>query len=49
MHTGTVASRQDWLEARIALLAKEKAFSRARDELSELRRQLPWVRSTLQI
>lgn len=43
MHTGTVASRQDWLEARIALLAKEKAFSRARDELSELRRQLPWV------
>ena len=43
MHTGTVASRQDWLEARLALLAKEKAFSRARDELSELRRQLPWV------
>lgn len=44
MQTGTVATREEWLEARLALLAKEKAFSRARDELSELRRQLPWVR-----
>jgi predicted dithiol-disulfide oxidoreductase (DUF899 family) len=43
MHTGTVASREEWLKARLALLEKEKAFSRARDELSALRRQLPWV------
>jgi predicted dithiol-disulfide oxidoreductase (DUF899 family) len=39
-----VASRQDWDEARRALLAKEKEFTRLRDELSRARRALPWVR-----
>lgn len=37
-------SREEWLEARIALLAEEKAFTRQRDALSAKRRQLPRVR-----
>src|SRR5258708_7849701 len=37
-----IASKQDWTAARVALLAKEKAFTRARDELSAARRALPW-------
>jgi predicted dithiol-disulfide oxidoreductase (DUF899 family) len=40
----TVASRDEWLKARIALLAKEKALTHQRDELSRQRRELPWVR-----
>ena len=36
-------SREEWLEARRALLAKEKAHLRAHDELARLRRELPWV------
>ncbi len=39
-----IVSEQQWLEARKALLAKEKEFSRARDELNRQRRALPWVR-----
>jgi predicted dithiol-disulfide oxidoreductase (DUF899 family) len=35
-------SHKDWTAARLALLAKEKAFTRARDELSAARRALPW-------
>lgn len=41
-----VASKQEWLEARKELLAKEKEFTRLRDELSEERRRLPWLRIT---
>ncbi len=37
-------SHQQWLAAREALLAKEKAFARLRDELSRERRALPWER-----
>jgi predicted dithiol-disulfide oxidoreductase (DUF899 family) len=37
-----VVSREEWLEARESLLAREKAFSRERDELSRQRRELPW-------
>lgn len=37
-----VVSREDWIEARQALLAQEKAFTRARDALSQARRDLPW-------
>lgn len=37
-------SREAWLEARLALLEKEKALTRMRDELSAARRELPWVR-----
>lgn len=38
-----VASRDEWLVARKELLAKEKAATRARDELSRERRELPMV------
>ena len=37
-----VVSNEKWTEARKALLAKEKEFTRQRDELSRLRRELPW-------
>jgi predicted dithiol-disulfide oxidoreductase (DUF899 family) len=39
-----VVSREDWLQERRALLAEEKQMTRLRDELSEKRRALPWVR-----
>ena len=39
-----IVSREEWIEARKRLLAKEKAFTRLRDQLSEERRGLPWVR-----
>ena len=39
-----VVSRSDWLAARKKLLKKEKAFTKQRDELSEVRRALPWVK-----
>ncbi len=37
-----VASRDEWLKARIAHLAAEKEFTRRRDELARQRRELPW-------
>jgi predicted dithiol-disulfide oxidoreductase (DUF899 family) len=39
-----VVSREEWLAARKELLAKEKAFTRVRDDLTRERRELPWVR-----
>jgi predicted dithiol-disulfide oxidoreductase (DUF899 family) len=39
----SVVSREEWLTARIALLATEKEFTRRRDDLSRQRRELPWV------
>jgi predicted dithiol-disulfide oxidoreductase (DUF899 family) len=39
-----VASREEWLAARVELLAKEKELTRARDALSAERRRLPMVR-----
>jgi len=39
-----VVSRDEWVAARMAFLAEEKEFTRARDQLSERRRELPWVR-----
>jgi len=39
-----VVSPAQWLEARKALLAKEKEFNRLRDDLSRQRRELPWER-----
>ncbi len=39
-----VVSPEEWLSARMALLAKEKEFTRLRDELSQQRRELPWVK-----
>jgi predicted dithiol-disulfide oxidoreductase (DUF899 family) len=40
----SLVSREEWIEARKALLAKEKEWTRLRDALSEERRALPWVR-----
>jgi predicted dithiol-disulfide oxidoreductase (DUF899 family) len=39
-----IVSQDEWLAARKALLAKEKEFSNARDQLSAARRALPWVK-----
>jgi len=39
-----VVTPDEWLEARMELLAKEKEFTRLRDQLSEQRRELPWER-----
>ena len=38
-----VVSRDEWLAARKALLAKEKELTRARDALNAERRRLPMV------
>ncbi len=38
-----IVSRDQWLSARLELLAKEKELTRARDELSANRRRLPMV------
>jgi predicted dithiol-disulfide oxidoreductase (DUF899 family) len=39
-----IVSQNQWLAARKALLAKEKEFTKARDQLSAERRALPWVK-----
>lgn len=39
-----VVSREQWLDARKVLLAKERAMTHALDTLRTERRQLPWVR-----
>ena len=38
-----VVSREEWLAARLELLAKEKELTRARDQLNAERRRLPMV------
>jgi predicted dithiol-disulfide oxidoreductase (DUF899 family) len=44
MLNNKVVSREEWLEARKEFLAQEKEFTRLRDQLSQQRRQLPWVK-----
>jgi len=44
MDSHNIVSREQWLDARTRLLAREKEFTRARDRLSQERRELPWVR-----
>jgi predicted dithiol-disulfide oxidoreductase (DUF899 family) len=44
MEPHRIVSRDEWLVARKAHLAEEKAFTRARDALSRQRRELPWVK-----
>jgi predicted dithiol-disulfide oxidoreductase (DUF899 family) len=39
-----LVSQEEWIEARKRLLAKEKEFTRLRDELNRERRELPWER-----
>src|ERR1700756_1006039 len=41
-----VVSRQEWLAARLVLLAQKKDWPRQRDALAEARRRLPLVRVT---
>jgi predicted dithiol-disulfide oxidoreductase (DUF899 family) len=42
--THSIVSHAKWLQARTAFLAKEKEFTRLREELARERRQLPWER-----
>ncbi len=44
MTSHSIASRDEWLAARKALLADEKTFQRQRDALNAKRRALPWVK-----
>jgi len=44
MTTHTTGTRQEWLAARLALLADEKEHTRRGDELASRRQELPWVR-----
>lgn len=37
-----IVSHTEWVEARKALLAEEKEFTKLRDRLSQQRRELPW-------
>jgi predicted dithiol-disulfide oxidoreductase (DUF899 family) len=39
-----IVTREEWLTARKAHLAKEKELTRLRDQLSAERRELPWVK-----
>ena len=44
MQAHMIVSREEWLVARKAHLACEKALTKARDEVSRQRRELPWVK-----
>ena len=44
MNEHDVVQHDEWIAARKALLAKEKEFTRLRDDLSRQRRELPWER-----
>ena len=44
MSTHRIVSQEEWLQARKAHLAREKEFTRLRDQLSRERRALPWVK-----
>ena len=39
-----VVSHDRWLAARVALLEREKEFSKLRDQIARQRRELPWER-----
>jgi len=44
MTTHATATREDWLQARLDLLAAEKDLTRRSDAIAALRQSLPWVR-----
>ncbi len=44
MKNAKIVSRDEWFNARLDHLDKEKAFTKARDALSAARRELPWVK-----
>jgi predicted dithiol-disulfide oxidoreductase (DUF899 family) len=39
-----IVTQTEWLDARRALLEREKAFTKERDALTRARQELPWVR-----
>ncbi|MDH3660406.1 MAG: DUF899 domain-containing protein [Alphaproteobacteria bacterium] len=43
MAPARIATREEWLKARLDLLEQEKAFTRQRDQLNRKRRELPMV------
>jgi predicted dithiol-disulfide oxidoreductase (DUF899 family) len=43
MAMNKIVSDEEWVEARKALLKKEKEFTALRDQLSQQQRDLPWV------
>ncbi|MGO9756383.1 MAG: DUF899 domain-containing protein [Roseiarcus sp.] len=44
MTTHITGTREEWLAARLGLLAEEKELTRRSDEVARRRRELPWVR-----
>lgn len=44
MQQNKIVSRDEWLDARKAHLAKEKTLTKLRDDVSAERRELPWVK-----
>ncbi|HTI86766.1 MAG TPA: DUF899 domain-containing protein [Alphaproteobacteria bacterium] len=42
MESHRIVSHDEWIDARVKFLTKEKAFTRMRDELSAARQALPW-------
>jgi predicted dithiol-disulfide oxidoreductase (DUF899 family) len=46
MTSPKIGTQQEWLEARKALLAKEKEHTRQKDEITKQRQALPWVKVT---
>lgn len=44
MANHTIVSHEEWIAARTRFLAREKEYTRLRDELSRERRELPWER-----
>src|SRR6516164_4666070 len=44
MEQHEIVSQNEWIEARKALLAEERAFTHARDALVAKRQALPWVK-----
>jgi len=44
MNTPKTTTREDWLQARKALLLREKEHTKLKDEIDAARRALPWVK-----
>lgn len=44
MESHRIVSREEWLKERTALLSKEKAFTKLRDQIGAERRALSWVK-----
>jgi len=44
MTTHPIVTQEQWIQARRALLAKEKELTRQHDQIAQQRRELPWVK-----